>query len=307
MRRHGAFTLVELVLAVSVILALVTLSLPSFLAARQQALLAKCAMSMRTLACGLSQYAVENRNCLPPFAFSEIKQPTLALSGHWGGSDSSDPTNFGRQAMDIMNLWALVKQSYVVPSALACPAADSALLKTQASLFPYTPQFSTYCMRFPSSPDLFAAASGLANYGGATKPLLNIYLMSAGGQSAPVGTSWQVIRLVRRDRVYAIEPTVACGDGNFDPASDGILADSFWYQDYRQTKPASSKAAFDVRAAWCHQRRFNVAAGDGAVRTVGDDGTVAANTLPPGGSLPDDKNYYATYAEKIWQFFDKTK
>ena len=45
--------------------------------------------------------------------------------------------------------------------------------------------------------------------------------------------------------------------------------------------------------------------GGGGVKVVRDAGDIAANTVPQGkDSLPDDNLNYATYAEKVWQFFD---
>jgi hypothetical protein len=38
-----------------------------------------------------------------------------------------------------------------------------------------------------------------------------------------------------------------------------------------------------------------------------DDGTVLANSVPPGGTLADDNMNMATYAERVWQFFDAAK
>ena len=59
-----------------------------------------------------------------------------------------------------------------------------------------------------------------------------------------------------------------------------------------------------MRAGWCHDGQFNVLSGNGSIRTVTDDGTIAANSNPPDGTLESDGCYGATYAERVWQFFD---
>ena len=64
----------------------------------------------------------------------------------------------------------------------------------------------------------------------------------------------------------------------------------------------------DVCAACPHALRGQCSAeqgGDGAVRTVTDDGTIHANSNTCGGEpLDDDGYYHAIYAERVWQFFD---
>ena len=80
----GGFTLVELLIVLAVLVLLLAMLVPSLSAARRQASMSACAMQMRGVGAALKQFAVANRNRLPPFAFSDY-EGNLPLSGHWGG------------------------------------------------------------------------------------------------------------------------------------------------------------------------------------------------------------------------------
>jgi hypothetical protein len=141
--------------------------------------------------------------------------------------------------------------------------------------------------------------------------VLGIYAQAAGGQSVRVNTEYSTVPLVRTDLVYAQSFGAAAGpigSGVYDVTRDTMLCDGFWWQDYSATFPASAGlTAQPARSAWCHGNKFNVVDGCGAVRTVTDDGTILANSVPPGGTLVDDSMNMATYAERVWQFFDSAK
>jgi prepilin-type N-terminal cleavage/methylation domain-containing protein len=304
MGRRAGWSLLELLIVVAIVALLLTVLVPAFSSARASARLAACGAQMHDLHAALTAYAGIHEQHLPPFAFSDAAAADLPLSGHWGGAGDGDPAGFGRLGVDCVNLWALVRHGLTAPGVLVCPGASPAVARGQAGLFPHTFRASSYCVRVPTSEDLFRRAPATwERYG------MGIYAVGAGGQRSPVviqdphgGRARETIPVVRMTERYALAAPASAGDGDYDTAADVLLADGFWRQ--RHEAPAPEGGGYRVEAGWCHGERFNVLAGGGGVRTVRDDGTAAANTLPPGGSLPDDGAYFATYAERVWQFFD---
>jgi len=305
-RRRRAFTLVELLVVLAILSLLVAVILPSLTSARDLARLAVCAAMMRDVHSGLMMYAAASQQRMPPFAFSDY-HGDLPLSGHWGGAgQAGGHGSLGRRGVECVNLWPLVDGGLVPASQLICPGAPGELQSGRASMFGYTARCSTYCLRFPTSADLFDSSPGLAYFGDGT--LLGIYAQAAGGQRIRVGMYYQTVPLVRIDERYRIEVSAACGDGVYDAAEGVLLSDAFWRQDHAAAAPDGSLGqTYPVRIRWCHGDRFNTLDGGGAVRTVSDDGTVRANSIPPGGSLGDDGRHWAGYAERIWRFFDESR
>lgn len=309
MRRRVGLTLIEVLLVVAVIALLTAILIPSLSAARDQARIVGCSAGMHDIHVALMGYVSANRRQMPPFVFSDL-QGSLPESGHYGGlSQSGDPAAMFRSGTDRVNLWALVEDGRTSPARLLCPGADEMLSSGDASYFEYTFRFSTYCLRFPASEDLFSTAPQLFDYGGGGE--LGIYRMQPGGTSVAVagltGTAGgsQVVPQVRIDRSYRTLPEANCGDGDYIPAEDAILADTFWWQDRQEAGGvAGSLTRYPIRAGWCHSRKFNVLYGDGAVKRNRDDGTVENNSIAPGESAGTDSLYHAEAAERIWQFFD---
>ncbi len=312
MARSSGLTLVELLIVTVVVTALVGLLLPSMAATRERARLIACAAQLRAVHNGLMAYAAMNERRLPPFAFSDYLQPSLPLAGHWGGhSQSGASALFGRVferrgvAQDVsVNLWSLVGDGLISPDRLICPSAPPELRSGDASYFPYTSKFSTYCLRFPYSKDLFREAPELESWGGG---LLGVYLFVGGGKWM-VGQYHLNAPLVRTDRRYRIAAPAACGDGVYNVASDVMLSDSFWQQELSVEAPAAKadQKSYPVRRGWRHGRRFNALEGNGAVRTVTDSkDTIRDNSNSPARTLGNVGYYHATYAERIWQFLDK--
>jgi prepilin-type N-terminal cleavage/methylation domain-containing protein/prepilin-type processing-associated H-X9-DG protein len=307
MRRDHGWSLVELLVVLTVLGLLAATLVPSLHGAMQSARLGACSSVMRDIHTALWCYAGSHENRLPPFAFSDYCGD-LPLSGHWGGaSQPNDPAAFGRRGVGSVNLWCLVGEGMLSPARLICPGADAEVRDGTASLFPSTFRQSTFCLRFPTSEDLFNESPDLARRAGPT--LLGIYAQAAGGQRVRVGMEYQTVPLVRVDRRYRLIDTVACGDGAFEPLADVILSDVFWRQEWSADAAASpGLQGYPVRWTWCHGSRFNVLYGDGTVRTVQDNGTVQAAALHPGAEpLSDDGAHYASYAERVWQFFDAAR
>lgn len=308
MARKG-LSLVE-VLAVAACLGLLTaIMIPSLSAARDAAKRAACALQLGQVGAALSTYVGVHRFRMPPFRFCDTSG-NLPASGHWGGPSQHDPWISANPRP--VNLWCLVAEGMLTAASLTCPAASAGLRSGTESLFPRTTQWSTYCLRFPPSPDLFDESPGLGYYKGA--PLLGVYLMNAGGDLVPTGTgksgaARQTVPLVRLNRRYALDSAVCFSSTTFDPAADAVASDEFWWQDRREVAPKalSGLTSYPAAAAWCHGQQFNVLYGGGAVRTVRDDGIVAANSVPPGGTRVDSGVHFGKYAERVWQSFDAAR
>jgi hypothetical protein len=90
-----------------------------------------------------------------------------------------------------------------------------------------------------------------------------------------------------------------------DIAHAPLLADEFIRQDWRLLAPAPpGGAAYPVRMGWCHDAWFNALCLDGSVRAVRDDGTIRAATVPSSAALPADGAHYASYAVRVWRYFE---
>jgi hypothetical protein len=301
-----------MMVAVSIILLLCAIAVPYLAVARQQGKVIRCAAQLHQVGIALATYQGLHRFCMPPFAFTGLSG-NLPTSGHWGGPiQDNDPDIFGRQisVSSNVNLWALAAERLLPPETLSCPSAPAPLLHGSASLFPYTTKFSTYCLRFPLSDDLFDESPKLSNY--RNLGLLGVYLFHCGGQDAPIvprpvsGTFQQTVPMVRLGRQYRLEAVVRFGKSTFDPSCDAVVSDGFWRQGFSSPAPPPRRGetTFPVNWGWSHGTEFNVLYGGGAVKCVTDDGVIRDNTLQAGKQFQDDKNYFATHSERIWQFFD---
>jgi len=304
MRANG-WSLVELLVVVAIIAILVSMLVPSLHAARRQAQLAACGARLRGIHTALVGYAADNRLYLPPFAFSD-HDGCLPLSGHWGGaSDPADPTAFGRTNVQSVNLRPLVDTARLNADALLCPGEPAEVRRGTTGYFPYTSRFSSYGLRFPPSGQLFHNAPGLSGYGGS---MLGVYRFRGGGGPATVGMNVYTVPLVRTDMRYPIDGSVGVAGAVYHFPTSVILADGFWRQEFSAAAAAGTPPKRAVRMAWLHGDAFNTLSGDGAVSAVRDDGTVAANSAPPGeASLPDDGIHHATYVERIWRYFENAR
>lgn len=312
--RAAAFTLTELLVVVGLVGVLVAMLLPTLSGVKRRAILVTCSAQLRDVAGGLLQYAAVNEDCLPPFSFSD-QAGNLPLSGHWGGpSQPGDPGMFGRENFSDVNLWFLLGKGYLYQRQLICPAADGALRSGRASYFPYSDKFSTYCLRFPYSSDVFRFDPSMMNYGGLG--VLGAYRVSAGGYPCPLlsgdlPSDARIARplpLARTSLVYREDNPARPGDVRAVSFTNSpILSDTFWLGSVDMPAPAAPAPGvktFAVRGSWCHQDKFNVALGGGAVRTVRDDGTVAANRCADGVWPVDDGKNDATYAIAVWRYFE---
>lgn len=286
--RPRGFTIVELLVVVTLVAMLAAILVPSLRRVGDEARLASCKSQQAGLHRALWSYAAASQLRLPPFLFSSAAAPDLALSGHWGGaSRADDPDAFCRFGAESVNLQVLLDARLAAREQLLCPAAPAPVRTGGASYFPHTDRFSTYCLRFPPSEELFAAAPQLANRGGT---LLGVYRMAAGGQQVRVGASYQTVPQVRADRAYRTP------GGEVDVAADALLADGFW------TPTAAMAGPLPVWRGATHEERINVLRGDGSVHE--------ATLAPPGPSSaaaastdPADEDH-SLQAEALWRSLD---
>src|SRR6202011_4854018 len=93
MRRVAAFTLVEIMIVVSIIALLVVMALPSFLRARRQAQNAKFINALRVATCAFEMYNIEH-SAFPPDVNRAVVPPGMAL--YFGPTlDWTKPTPIG--------------------------------------------------------------------------------------------------------------------------------------------------------------------------------------------------------------------
>jgi len=322
--RRSGWSLVEMLVVVAIIVALAGLLTPSLAGARRRARLVTCAVAMHDIHQALMGYAAVSDLHLPPFRFSDCANASLPASGHWGGvSQVWDPVRVGTfstsdDVLTTVNLFSLVEYGSLSPGRLICPGSPGELRGSGTSMFGYTSKFSTYCMRFPYSADVFRSSPGLI---GSEDDLHWVYRATAGGQMArplgaqdkpTMGHTYQRVPQLRIDRAYRIADSVAggvpWGDGIYDVSPDAMFSDAFWWEDRRdEAARCENLRAYRIRAAWSHGSSFNVATGDGAVFTVTDDPEhrpIAANTHAP-DAAPDERGPCdATAAERVWAFFD---
>jgi len=309
------FTLLELSVSAAVLGTLLAIFVPALGGVRDLAKLTSCSSQLHSIGVGISTYAASHRLRLPPFTFCDY-QGDLTKSGHWGGpSQPNDPVFFGRPRVENVNLFALVCEEMLCPEHLLCSAAGRDLREGRSSYFTYSLKYSTYCLRFPLSEDIFAGSRELKKL--CRKGLLDIYFKAAGGQRVALsaraapgqGSVHGRVPQIRLDRRYRILEKAACGDGCYDPPGDVLPSDVFWWQGHLAPAPPSKNArSYPVAAAWCHKRTFNALRGNGSVQRAQDEENIIRDsTVRPGESLPDDGLYGATQAEPVWQFLDSTR
>jgi prepilin-type N-terminal cleavage/methylation domain-containing protein len=81
-KRHGAFTLVELLVVIGIIAILISLLLPALNRARQQAKLVACASNMRQIVMATLSYAADSKGYLPPRWSAGVSPISVLPSGN---------------------------------------------------------------------------------------------------------------------------------------------------------------------------------------------------------------------------------
>lgn len=127
-RRHNAFTVIELLVAIGIIGILSAILIPYLLHARETARRTECASQLGQIGLALSQYAKDqgNNSPLPETPYDAVHKPT----GYAAFTGPDDPHPFAKDSAvkpnDITaSLWLLVRCGYVKDlSVFICPSTD---------------------------------------------------------------------------------------------------------------------------------------------------------------------------------------
>lgn len=107
MRRHQAFTLMELLVVIGMIVVLASLLVPVAAKARSAAQATTCLANLRQMGAAWTAYEAENHGALIPYMWNTPGNPTEAWNGYWPG---------------ILDTYA------VRGNTLLCPAASEPIL-----------------------------------------------------------------------------------------------------------------------------------------------------------------------------------
>lgn len=129
-RRAGclrAFTLVELLVVVSVVALLISILLPSLRRARDVAKFVACGSNLRQIGTAIQLYASENGGLIPrgpaPGAPPDFEADDLATNQLWiGTGDPGPPSQHPREAN---GLGRLIDRTAIEPRLYYCPADDN--------------------------------------------------------------------------------------------------------------------------------------------------------------------------------------
>lgn len=119
-----AFTLVELLVVVSIIALLVAVLLPSLQKAREQARSVKCLANLHAYALGMMSYTAEHRDFLPgPVHPAIFRNPELADNAQWGVNSTRTLNWLLRRNFQVTNTSQSGQRVEVVQELSTCPTA----------------------------------------------------------------------------------------------------------------------------------------------------------------------------------------
>ena len=124
MTRRTAFTLVEFVVLMGIIVILLSIFIPYLLRVREMSRRTQCANNLKTIYWAFTEYAKENGNQFP-----RVVQDPARPAGYtaFTGADDEDPfaASSTVQPNDVTaSLWLLVRHQLLPPSAFICPSSD---------------------------------------------------------------------------------------------------------------------------------------------------------------------------------------
>jgi prepilin-type N-terminal cleavage/methylation domain-containing protein/prepilin-type processing-associated H-X9-DG protein len=155
-RARWGFTLIELLVVVAVIVVLLSILLPSWSSAREQARAVVCGQHLRQFGTGLQNYTAENRDWIPG-----LNTTGVALTAKWGFlvGDGGNPTIFDSPRLPVQTFdWMTPILAY----SLELPAQRAQRFKFLLSRFRCPAQVNTnaalYCDTDAPDMDLFGLA-----------------------------------------------------------------------------------------------------------------------------------------------------
>lgn len=128
-RRHPAFTIVELMVAIVIVLILLSIFVPYLVSVREKARRTTCANNLQQIVNGLWDYAEKNNQDLPRVVYD----PALRADGYvafTGANDDnpfvagSNPANDVQPSDVTASLFLLVKLNLVDPKFFVCPSTS---------------------------------------------------------------------------------------------------------------------------------------------------------------------------------------
>jgi len=123
---RGAFTLIDVLVSISVIAILISILLPSIAMVRESAHKVVCSSDMRQIGLGMNLYAEDNKAMLPSSVYLEFPESrnTYATAPHLMDTIRTDPTKFdSREWGQWDGLGLLFYKSYIsAPGVYYCPS-----------------------------------------------------------------------------------------------------------------------------------------------------------------------------------------
>lgn len=122
-----AFSLVELLVLLAILVILASIFVPFLLRARENERRVRCTDNLRVIQQALKAYATANGNNLPRVTYEPSRSPTGYVA--YTGADSPDPFARGSNVRpnDVTaSLWLLVRAGLVGPSRFVCSSTDDA-------------------------------------------------------------------------------------------------------------------------------------------------------------------------------------
>lgn len=123
--RTRAFSLVELLVVVGIIVILFSIFVPYVAGVREKENRARCAENLRTLMAGLQTYARQNHGLFPRVVYDPAHNPNGYSA--FTGATSADPFAPDTQVRpnDVTaSLWMLVRAGLAQPALFVCPSAS---------------------------------------------------------------------------------------------------------------------------------------------------------------------------------------
>ena len=123
---RGGFSLVELLVLLTILVILASIFVPFLLRAAETNRRVRCTDNLRVIQQALKSYATANGNNLPRVTHEPSRSPTGYVA--YTGADSPDPFARGSnvRANDVTaSLWLLVRGGLVPPGRFVCPSTDA--------------------------------------------------------------------------------------------------------------------------------------------------------------------------------------